>query len=195
MAALPSLWHSPAMRSRDTAIVVVPGLGDSGPDHWQSRWEAKLPSAARVVQASWSHPEKAAWVAAIREVVAAADKPVVVLAHSLGVIATVAMLTDPGAPPVAGAFLVAPPSAEAIAALPEVDPAFRPYPTGPLPCPAVVVGSRSDPYSTVRQVEDLALDWGARFVDAGEAGHINADSGHGPWPEGLMTFAGFLSKL
>jgi predicted alpha/beta hydrolase family esterase len=33
------------------------------------------------------------------------------------------------------------------------------------------------------------------LIDAGEAGHINADSGHGPWPEGTMVFAKFLSQL
>ena len=42
--------------------------------------------------------------------------------------------------------------------------------------------------------EDIAGAWGSLFIDAGEAGHINAASGHGPWPEGSMTFASFLSR-
>jgi uncharacterized protein len=41
----------------------------------------------------------------------------------------------------------------------------------------------------------LALAWGSLLVEAGEAGHIDHTSGHGPWPEGMMRFAGFLSKL
>ena len=30
----------------------------------------------------------------------------------------------------------------------------------------------------------LARSIGSRFINAGSAGHINVDSGHGPWPEG-----------
>lgn len=183
------------MRSRDAAILIVPGLGDSGAGHWQSRWQSKLPNAARVVQASWQAPVRDAWCEAIRAGIAAADKPVVVVAHSLGVIAFVEAVLEHDAGTVAGAFLVTPPSEDALRALPDVDPAFLPFPTEPLPFPSVLVGSRSDPYADIARIEDLALDWGSRFVDAGESGHINDASGHGPWPEGLMTFAGFLNKL
>ncbi|MET0575771.1 MAG: alpha/beta hydrolase, partial [Mesorhizobium sp.] len=59
----------------------------------------------------------------------------------------------------------------------------------------VVIASRNDPYSTFEVAEDIAAAWGSLFIDAGEAGHLNADSGHGPWPEGSMTFAHFLSRL
>lgn len=183
------------MRSRDAAIVIIPGLGGSDPGHWQSRWEAKLPTARRVQQASWSHPVKRSWCAAIREALAAATQPAVVVAHSLGVIAFVEVMAMPAPPAVAGAFLVAPPSEKTLLDLGEVDPAFTPFPTAPLPCPSVLVGSRDDPYARMPEVEGLALDWGSRFIDAGEAGHLNTASGHGPWPEGLMAFAGFLTKL
>jgi uncharacterized protein len=96
---------------------------------------------------------------------------------------------------VAGAFLVTPPSEAAIGALPAVAPDFRPYPATPLPCPAIVVASTDDPYATLAAVEAMAAAWGAPVLNAGAAGHINEASGHGPWPEGLMAFAGFLSKL
>lgn len=183
------------MRSRDAAILIIPGLGGSDAGHWQSRWQAKLPTASRVEQASWSHPKKPAWCAAVHEAIARATQPVVVIAHSLGVVAFVEAMTMPDAPTVAGAFLVAPPSETSLLDLGEVDPAFTPFPTAPLPCPSVLVGSRNDPYASVSELERFALDWGSRFIDAGEAGHINGASGHGPWPEGLMAFAGFLNKL
>ncbi len=185
------------MRSRDVTILMIPGLGDSGPGHWQSRWQAKLPTARRIEQVSWTKPERGPWVAAVRDALAAeTGKPVVAVAHSLGVIALVAAVTGGEAPPpIAGAFLVAPPSAETVAAIAEIDPAFLPFLTAPLPCPSVMVASRNDPYGTYRASEDLALDWGSKLVDAGEAGHVNDASGHGPWPEGLMAFAGFLNKL
>ncbi len=183
------------MRSRDAAILFVPGLGGSGPEHWQSRWQAKLPTAQRVTPSSWTHPVREDWCATIVAAIAAATAPVVVVAHSLGVVAFVEAMTAPDAPMVAGAYLVAPPSEATLRDIPEVDPAFTPFPTAPLPCPSVLVGSRDDPYAAVADVEGLALDWGSRFVDAGEAGHINDQSGHGPWPEGLMAFAGFMNKL
>ena len=79
--------------------------------------------------------------------------------------------------------------------LPEIDDAFAPLPRDPLPFPALFIASRSDPYHDYEASEELAYAWGARIADAGHAGHINAESGHGPWPEGLMSFAGFLKKL
>ena len=183
------------MRSRDTTILIVPGLGNSGEDHWQTRWQAKLPRVRRVEQLSWDRPTRAAWVTAIRDALAGSTQPVVAVGHSLGVIALVAALTEDAPAPVAGAFLVSPPGEEAIRSLPGVDPAFAGIPTAPLPCPSVLVASRNDPYARYEELENMALDWGSRLVDAGEAGHVNGQSGHGPWPEGLMTFAGFLNKL
>jgi uncharacterized protein len=59
----------------------------------------------------------------------------------------------------------------------------------------VVVASRSDPHCTYERAEDLSYAWGAALSDAGDAGRINQSSGHGPWPEGLMRFAGFLKAL
>ena len=87
------------------------------------------------------------------------------------------------------------PSAEALAGLSGIDPAFKAIPRDPLPFPSIFVASSNDPFSTMEQSADLSLAWGSDLVEAGDAGHINAASGHGPWPEGLMRFAGFLSKL
>ena len=94
-----------------------------------------------------------------------------------------------------GAFLVAPPEAERLIAIPEVDRALLAYPASPLVCPSVLVASEDDPYASMDATRALAAQWGAKLIEAGAAGHINAASGHGPWPEGLMAFAGFLSKL
>ncbi|MHB8887053.1 MAG: RBBP9/YdeN family alpha/beta hydrolase [Methylovirgula sp.] len=187
------------MRTQDADILIIPGLGNSGPDHWQSRWEAKLSSARRVVQDDWDHPELGAWTAQIGTAIRSATKPVVLIAHSLGVIAAVhAIQTLPaeeGAGGIAGAFFVAPPSERAITQHGAIDPHFAPIPTAPLPFPSVLVASRNDPFSTYGDTEDMAYAWGAAFADAGFSGHINVDSGHGPWPEGLMRLAGFLKAL
>lgn len=182
------------MKVKDTDILIVPGYTNSGPDHWQSRWQEKLSSARRVEQAEWSKPVREDWTARVAEAVNEATKPVVLVAHSLGV-ATAVQAISQFRKPVAGAFLVAPPDV----ANPEIRPkhlmTFGPYPRDPLPFPSVVIGSRNDPFCTYEVASDIAAAWGSLFIDAGEAGHINSDSGFGPWPEGSMVFAQFLSRL
>lgn len=184
------------MRTSEADILIIPGLGGSGPDHWQSRWDAKLPTARRVVQADWDRPELQAWRGRIVEEVERAERPVILVAHSLGVLATIHAAPVLGASKkVKGAFLVAPASGEVLAGLEAVDPAFAALPDEPLPFPALVIASRNDSFAPYAASEKLARALGAELVDAGLSGHINSESGHGPWPEGLMRFAGFLKAL
>jgi predicted alpha/beta hydrolase family esterase len=183
------------MRTADLDILIIPGWTGSGPDHWQSRWEAKLPTARRVEQDDWQRPLLTPWTNRIAEQVAAAKRPVVLVAHSLGVhaVAHAAPFFAPGT--VLGGFLVAPPSGEAIRATQGImDEAFADVPPR-LTFPSLLVASRNDSFARFAESEALADRLGAEFVDAGEAGHINAASGHGPWPEGLLRFAGFLRNL
>lgn len=183
------------MRSSDCDILIVPGLGGSDPEHWQSRWQARLSTASRVEQADWDHPDPQDWVRRLVVGVERATRPVVLVAHSLGVVATV--VAAPSLPPgvVRGAVLVALPDVEdAVATPPEVHP-FAPLPHDPLPFPALLVASRNDPFCSYERADEMAHAWGAALVDAGESGHLNSESGFGPWPEGLMRFAGFLKGL
>lgn len=180
------------MKTSDLDIFLIPGLGDSGPDHWQSRWEAKLPTARRVAQDDWRTPKLADWEAHIVAAVEQATKPAVLVAHSLGALAA-AHAAPKVAPWVKGAFLVAPPSIHS-PALTAIDRAFFDE-LKPLPFPAVVIASQDDVHTSVEDARAFADRLGAQFVDAGASGHINAESGHGPWPEGLMRFATFLRTL
>ncbi len=182
------------MRTSDVDIIIVPGIGGGTENHWYSRWEAKLPTARRVVQADWHHPTLAEWTDRLVAAVDASTRPVVLVGHSLGVM-TIAQVADRIAERVVGAFLVAPPSARALGEISEIDPAFATPRETSLPFPAVLVASRDDPYSSYDESEALAKHWGASLVDAGASGHLNDESGHGPWPEGLMRFAGFLKAL
>ena len=68
-------------------------------------------------------------------------------------------------------------------------------PREPLPFPSLVLASRNDPHCAFEVAEDLAGAWGSRLVDLRESGNVDPDSGHGPWPEGLMTFGKFLGQL
>ena len=175
------------MKVKDADILIVPGYTNSGADHWQSRWQAKLSTARRVEQAEWSKPVREDWTAAMASAVNDAERPVVIVAHSLGV-ATAIQAIPQFRKPVAGAFLVAPPDV----ANPQVRPkhlmTFGPYPRDPLPFPSIIVGSRNDPYCGIEVAEDIAAAWGSLFVDAGEAGHINADFG-------LRTMARGVGRL
>jgi uncharacterized protein len=182
------------MKISEASIFTVPGYMNSGPDHWQSRWEQKLSSASRVVQAEWSKPVLEEWTTAVANAVNMSEKPVVLIAHSLG-IPTVIHAIPKFTKRVAGAFMVAPPDVSNLKIRPKHLQTFGPYPLDPLPFPAVLVASRNDHYCDYQVAEDLAASWGALFIDGGESGHINSDSGHGPWPEGTMVFGKFISNL
>ncbi|WP_375457550.1 RBBP9/YdeN family alpha/beta hydrolase [uncultured Enterovirga sp.] len=182
------------MRTAESDIIIVPGLGGSGPDHWQTRWQLKLSTARRVEQEDWDRPDPASWSERIVEAVAASRRPALIVAHSLGVVAVAH--AAPAFPEgiVRGAFLVAMPDVER-PDLPAHLHAFSPIPRDPLPFPSLLVASRNDPYADYARAEDLSYSWGAALVDAGEVGHLNAESGFGPWPEGLMRLAGFMRHL
>jgi len=182
------------MKAKDADILIIPGYTNSGPDHWQTRWEEKLSTARRIDQAEWSKPVLADWKANVVDAVNAAQKPVVLVAHSLGV-ATVVQAVPEFRNKIAGAFLVAPPDVANAAVRPKHLMTFGPYPRDPLPFPSITVASRNDPFCAFDVAEDIAGAWGSLFIDAGEVGHINAESGHGPWPEGTLTFAKFVSSL
>jgi uncharacterized protein len=187
------------MKSSETDILVIPGYNGSGPTHWQARMLAKLSTARIVVQQNWNYPSLDDAIGEIVNTVENAARPIVFVAHSAGNVlvahAMPTLLQCGLADRVKGGFLVAVPSEVALAELPNIDPAFAAVPRAPLPFPSVVVASSNDPHASLEQSADIALAWGAKLLEAGEQGHINEASGHGPWPEGMMSFAGFLSKL
>ena len=183
------------MRTSEADILIVPGLGGSGSDHWQTRWERQLSTARRVEQDDWDAPDRQTWTARIIEAVAGCRRPVILIAHSLGVSAVVQAAAGLPTGRVKGAFLVAYADVEDEERRPDTLAQFAPLPLDRFPFPSVLVASRNDPYCAYKRAEDLAYSWGSAIVDAGESGHLNPESGHGPWPEGLMRFAGFLKRL
>lgn len=173
-------------RTGDPLILIVPGLNDSGPDHWQSRWERDLPDCQRVDLGMWDNPHRNTWVNKLNHAIARADRPVILVAHSLGVLA-VAWWAEFERPawgdPVVGALLAAPPDVDR----PGIDARvarFGACPRRELPFPSFLVASRNDPWCGMLSAMELSRDWGCRFADAGLAGHINADSDLGDWSYG-----------
>jgi predicted alpha/beta hydrolase family esterase len=168
-------------------ILILPGYLNSDSDHWQSHWERDHPEYRRVQQRDWDAPVRAEWVAALDAAIAAAEAPPVLVAHSLGCV-TIAHWAAAHARPIRGALLVAPADIEQpeFAALFAT---FAPVPLAPLPFPSILVASANDTYCSFARSEQFATAWGSRFVTLGLAGHINADAGYGPWPQGQRLLA------
>ena len=164
-------------------ILLLPGWQNSGPGHWQTEWEVRH-GYHRVEQHDWMHPLRGDWSARLEETVADAGGPVVLAAHSLGCILTAWWAAHTRhAHKVRGALLVAPGDVERTD-LAEMISGWAPIARQHLPFPAVLVGSSNDPYCSLERAQSLAQAWGARFIDYGECGHINAESDLGDWTEG-----------
>lgn len=169
-------------------FIIVPGWRDSGPGHWQSLWAERLDDAVRVRQDDWITPSRQAWVASIARTILLQTEPVVIVAHSLGCIATTHLPADAAAR-IQGALLVAPADPERRSILSD----FAPVPARKLPYRSVMVASSNDPYCPVRLAGAYARAWGSEFVRIQGGGHINIESGHGEWPLGaalLQSLAG-----
>ena len=174
---------------KPSSIYLLPGWQNSGPGHWQTVWEEKF-AYQRVQQHDWLHPKRGDWTARLQEVVVDAPEPVVLVAHSLGCILTAWWATHSPAAvtKVRGALLVAPGDVER-PDLAELIPGWSPIMLQKLPFPAVLVGSQNDPYCSAERAKLLADSWGAHWVDQGDCGHINAESGLGDWPQGQNLLA------
>jgi uncharacterized protein len=167
-------------------VLTVPGYGNSGPDHWQTIWERSRGDCVRVDLGLWSAPRRNPWVTKLDQAIRTAPAPVILAAHSLGCLAVAwwaALAGQPWAWPVAGAILVAPPDVDRSDA-PSAINGFGPMPQISLPFPSLLVASRNDHYASFQRSADMAKFWGSTLVNAGELGHINAESRLGDWADG-----------
>jgi predicted alpha/beta hydrolase family esterase len=164
-------------------VLILPGLGGSGPAHWQTLWEQQY-GYTRVHQDDWDRPNRDAWLARLQAVVDEQTAPVVLAAHSLGAILTVHFAARARPGQIAGALLVAPADVEDCRCTPDETRSFAPVPQQRLGFPATLVASRDDPYVAFERATQFARAWGAELHDAGAVGHINADSGLGSWTAG-----------
>ncbi|MBO0932088.1 RBBP9/YdeN family alpha/beta hydrolase [Fibrella aquatilis] len=167
-------------------VLIIPGLGSSGPQHWQSLWEDQFPEFQRVHQQDWITPVRQDWVNHLDHVVMAEDDPgnVILVGHSLAC-TTIAYWARKYQRLIKGALLVAPSDTEASSYPPGTE-GFVPIPLMPLPFPSIVVASTNDEYVTLERATQFARAWGSELVNIGPAGHINASSNLGRWPAGLV---------
>jgi hypothetical protein len=172
-----------ATLAQPATVLILPGWQGSGVDHWQMQW-VRLHGYAVVEQNDWMRPLRGDWLARLDDTVIDAPGPVVFAAHSLGCILVAAWATvSRHTTRVRGALLVAPGDTEDLE-LNNRLPGWSPIVRQALPFKSILVGSQNDPYCTLTRAQGLAQDWGARWVDLGAAGHINADSSLGDWPVG-----------
>lgn len=177
--------------STDTTVLILPGWQNSGPDHWQSRWEV-LYGDQRVQQHDWMQPLRGDWMAQLEEAVLVARGPVVLAAHSLGCLLTAAWAQHSrNTHRVVGALLVAPGDAEREEFHAPLR-SWSPIVLQRLPFASTLLGSHDDPYCAFERAQQLANAWGSAFVDYGNKGHINAESGLGEWPEGRALLNRYL---
>jgi len=182
--------------SSEPVALIVPGLNDSGPDHWQSLWLAQRGDCRKVDLGCWDAPIRNVWLSRLDQAIGAAESSVVLVAHSLGCLAVAqwaSLVGRDGAARVSAALLVAPPDVDRPGAHPLVR-RFAPAPLTPLPFASILVASRDDPYASFEALGRLARLWGSRLHDVGALGHINAASAIGEWNEGQSLLDSLIGE-
>jgi len=196
MWTLPANWFA-APRPFDmgqTTVLILPGWQGSGPEHWQMHW-VRQHGCTVVEQDNWMRPRRGDWLARLDEVVIDTPGRLVLAAHSLGCIQVAAWAAvSRHTARVAGALLVAPGDVEQ-PDLREQLPGWSPIVRQKLPFASILVGSQNDPYCSAVRAQGLARDWGAEWVDLGEAGHINAETQLEDWPAGLALLNRLTTRL
>ncbi|MET0517410.1 MAG: alpha/beta hydrolase [Burkholderiaceae bacterium] len=157
-------------------LLIVPGLRDSGPAHWQSWLQAQYRDARRVVQRDFGQPELERWAERIgSHLERAGDGPWIAVAHSFGCLALVRHLAEQPDSPIQQALLVAPAEPDKFG-LAELLPHQR------LPIATTLIASQNDPWMSAASALRWAGRWGSSFSNLGAVGHINSEAGFGPFP-------------
>ena len=184
------LLQNPPPMLITSPFVFVPGWRNCGGGHWQSLWAAPLAGAIRLQLDDWAMPTRTAWVRALSRAIQAQPHPVVVVAHSLGCIATVHLPAEVAAH-IQGALFVAPVDPERRAVLCD----FAPVPCERLPYRHVVVAGSNDPFCPPRLAAAYARSWGSEFMRIPDMGDIAVQSGRGEWPLGLALLQSLSGSM
>ena len=169
---------------KDLPILIVPGLRNSDDQHWQSLWQTQLPKSKRIHVDDWNTPDLDKWKAGIRAELDKQDKPVVIIAHSFGTLASASIAAE-FPEKIAALFLVAP-------ADPDKFHITQRLPHRLLRIPAKIIASSNDPWLTESKAAYWALQWGTDFLRLKNVGHINSESNLGFWEEGIQLLQQLL---
>jgi serine hydrolase len=173
-------------RTQPPTVVIVPGLRGHVAGHWQTLLADRLGHARTVPPPGRDRLSRGDRVAALDRTLAGVPGPVILAAHSAGVMTTVHWAQRQSRP-VQGALLATPPDfglplPDGYPTLDELyDNGWCPAPCDPLPFPSIVAASSNDPLARIDRVAALAAAWGSRLVHVGAVGHLNPASGYGHW--------------
>jgi predicted alpha/beta hydrolase family esterase len=160
--------------------LIIPGLDGSREGHWQQWWLDNDPTSQPVQLSELHNPVPEEWEQELLSAIM--DNPgATLVGHSLGAVLIARVLTRWPYLDVKAALMVAPAEDPSH---PRAKP-FTPLRELALPVPTTLVASRNDPWMSQTRARKLASLWRSRFVDVGMAGHVNIESGFGPWPLGL----------
>ena len=169
--------------------VIVPGVGGSEHDHWQSWLQRQLKSCSRVQQQDWNKPVLHAWVEQFVKTVQAIQEPIQIVAHSFGCLTTVAALAQHPElnQKIKNLVLVAPANPARFGDTGFARESQNDYQQYfhqlKLQVPTQMIISENDPWLNFQDALQLAKAWKIRPKNLGQVGHINVASGFGPFPE------------
>jgi len=167
-----------------TNYFIIPGYGGSGSEHWQSYFENTQPNFQRIVQKDWNNPNINEWAEKVEKTIAGYDaESVVLVAHSLGCL-TVAEWASRYKKKIKAALLVAPPDVDLLNEKLQKK-IFENVPLDKFDFETVLIASSNDPWASIEKAEYYATNWGSKFINIGQAGHINDLSGHKEWKQGM----------
>ena len=169
--------------------VIVPGVGGSEHDHWQSWLQRQLKSCSRVQQQDWNKPVLHEWIGQFVKTVQSIQEPIQIVAHSFGCLTTVAALAQHPElnQKIKNLVLVAPANparfGDAGFARESQNDYQQYFHQLKLQVPTQMIISENDPWLNFQDALQLAKAWKIRPKNLGQVGHINVASGFGPFPE------------
>lgn len=169
--------------------VIVPGVGGSEHDHWQSWLQRQLKSCSRVQQQDWNKPVLHEWIEQFVKTVQAIQEPIQIVAHSFGCLTTVAALAQHPElnQNIKNLVLVAPANparfGDAGFARDSQNDYQQYFHQLKLQVPTQMIISENDPWLNFQDALQLAKAWKIKPKNLGQVGHINVASGFGPFPE------------
>ncbi|TDD98049.1 alpha/beta hydrolase [Flavobacterium cellulosilyticum] len=179
------------MNNNTTQLLIIPGLGGSGENHWQSFWSNKYENVTRINQEDWNQPNLENWLMELNNTIVKLNCPIILVAHSLAVSLVLHWTEIHSNSNIKGALLVAPADVDSPIHTPEILRGFAKMPTSKLPFPSIVVASENDDYVSLERAQYFAEKWGSDFINIGLKGHVNAESKLEFWEEGQII----LQKL
>ena len=168
--------------------VIVPGVGGSDENHWQSWLENSIECSSRVVQKDWNKPILNEWVSQLFNHIQTIKKPIQIVAHSFGCLTTIAAINQYRILKhwIDSIILVAPANPIRFNSNgfgTDQDNFVELFQNFHINIPTLMVISENDPWLKFDDAVSYAKLWNVPYVNQGLAGHINVASGFGAWPD------------